>query len=385
MTTVYLSATLIALMHTGMFVAMAADPMFIIRLGGSAHVNEAGEVEEVSFISVETLRDDDLSQLAAFPTINALSLIDCDGISGSGLSCLAALPVLAELDLTGCRSITSDGFQHLRQCDGLQSLALPSGFSDKDTEYLVTAIGLRMLLLRGTAITDAGLRTISLLTALETLDISDTRITDAGMNFVGRLTALERISLPEGVSSGFHVPLEPLRRLREVTLSGAVDASEISWLATRPALEAIALDGCQVAADVSIDRAGYEHLQSLSADGATITDSFVGSGDHLQSIREINLSRTMVSDETMKVIALCPSLECLILNDTAITDSGIDALSRCRTLTSLSVSGTSVGDECIEKMLQLSSLNEINIGDTRISEAGARRLIERFGENAVSY
>jgi len=55
--------------------------------------------------------------------------------------------------------------------------------------------GLSKLYLRGTGITDVGLRNLSDLTNLTELDLADTGITDTGLSYLAGLTKLRRLNL----------------------------------------------------------------------------------------------------------------------------------------------------------------------------------------------
>jgi len=99
----------------------AADQTPLKALGADVYTNEAGEVVEVLFISIESLTNEDLAILPRYSTIESLSIIDCEGIGGAGIAHLPDLPMLTELDLSGCMGVDAHALVHVSDCNTSKS------------------------------------------------------------------------------------------------------------------------------------------------------------------------------------------------------------------------------------------------------------------------
>jgi hypothetical protein len=91
-------------------------------------------------------------------------------------------------------------------------------------------------------------------------------------------------------------------------------------------------------------------LSELSLFGVQVTS---GCGERLakmKSLKELNLSRTLVDDKVMASLAKLPSLESLALSDTAITDAAEVEILQMKRLKELDVALTKITPQCVERM-----------------------------------
>lgn len=132
-------------------------------LGGRVQRDESrsgSPVITLSLAGCESLKDDDLQLLSAFPSLQMLQLSGTT-ISDAGLKHVAALKNLTTLGLIGTK-ITDAG---LKELVGLQNLE-------------VIRVG-------NTAITDAGLKDLAKLKKLKMVGLLGTRVTNAGLKEFG--------------------------------------------------------------------------------------------------------------------------------------------------------------------------------------------------------
>jgi uncharacterized membrane protein len=94
----------------------------------------------------------------------------------------------------------------------------------------------------------------------------------------------------------------------------------------------------------------------------------------------LDLSRTGVSDQGLKVLAEMPNLEHLDLRGTSVGDEGLRALAGLDRLETLGLYGTQVTDAGLVAIEALPSLRRLHLGGTAVTEAGREGLRETRGE-----
>ena len=172
---------------------------------------------------------------------------------------------------------------------------LHAGFADTDavlTEHLKALTHLRILDLRYTNVTDAGLKHLEGLTKLTWLDLIDTKVTDAGLEHLKRLTKLRQLWL--GATNVTDAGLKHLRGLKN--------------------LESLGLDSLPKVTD-----AGLEHLKGLT------------------NLEKLQLGSTNVTDAGLEHLKRLTKLKSLGLIDSKVTKEGVqklrEALPNCRMIT----------------------------------------------------
>lgn len=140
----------------------------IVKRGGTVTVDEKSPgkpVIEVRFVVGNADDTDDTSDAAdsALPFLmgmNQLRKLDLDrnAVTDTGLKNLAGMKRLRELHLGGCLQVTDAGLKHLRDLEALEYLSVSS-----------------------THVTDAGLEYLPELTKLQFLNLVSTKVTDAGV------------------------------------------------------------------------------------------------------------------------------------------------------------------------------------------------------------
>lgn len=135
-----------------------------------------------------------------------------------------------------------------------------------------------------------------------------------------------------------------------------------------------------------------EQLQNAGFKVATLAnknnflDINVGSGKEVSSelinqlkvvdkqVTWLDLSRSEITDEQLKVIGTLPNLTRLRLNQTKVTDTGIQHLAGLNNLESLNLYGTSVGDASLKVIEQLPALKKVFLWQTQITKEAVEAL-----------
>jgi len=88
----------------------------------------------------------------------------------------------------------------------------------------------------------------------------------------------------------------------------------------------------------------------------------------------LNLGRTRITDEGLKIVGQLTNLTRLSLDYTGIQDSGLEKLVTLAKLNSLNLVGTTVGDQGIAYLSQLKKLKRIYLYQTKVTHIGIQNL-----------
>jgi hypothetical protein len=203
---------------------------------------------------------------------------------------------------------------------------------------------------RWTSISDADLYRIDLLDRLRILDLQHTQLTDASLAYLGRLKYLETLRISDTMIVGKRFDrLQTCSRLRVLEF-GNQDVSFDSYsifssLSRLPNLQELTLIA------TGPDLIGIEavkQLTHLTVRGRAFTgDNSLVAISQLPNLIFLDLSRTSVTDENVRVLAKSPSLIHLYLNYTEISDIVLKSLSSVDSLQELQVYRTQVTEDGI--------------------------------------
>jgi hypothetical protein len=96
--------------------------------------------------------------------------------------------------------------------------------------------------------------------------------------------------------------------------------------------------------------------------------------DDRQTVVEVALGGTRVSDAEIERLAVFPGLQTLSLFDSAIGDDGLAKLGPCQSLDTLYLGRTRVTDTGLKHLTQFQTLKNLGLSDTRVSDQGIRQL-----------
>lgn len=122
---------------------------------------------------------------------------------------------------------------------------------------------------------------------------------------------------------------------------------------------------------------GEDYFQSVSEielSGSPVSDAGLAYLNGLTGLKQLLLGETQVSDAGLAHLNRLPALEWLDLEGTQVTDAGLVNVKRLTTLHWLSLRGTQVGDAGLEHVKSLTVLDSLVLSDTRVSDAGIAEL-----------
>ncbi|HWB09144.1 MAG TPA: hypothetical protein VG826_07970 [Pirellulales bacterium] len=96
--------------------------------------------------------------------------------------------------------------------------------------------------------------------------------------------------------------------------------------------------------------------------------------DDRQTVVEVALGGTQVSDAQLEKLGVFPELKTLSLFDSAVGDDGLAKLGPCPVLETLYLGRTRVTDAGVKQFVRFPTLKNLGLSDTRVSDAGIRQL-----------
>lgn len=181
-----------------------------------------------------------LEALSGLPVLDTLSLFRCVHLNPRWLSSLQHFPHLTHVDVGGCGQINDRNLAPVRALHGLVDLGLAGlAITDAGLLHLTSLVALMRLDVSWTQMSDLGIERLSSLAMLRSLALAGTRITDRALAILARnLPDLVSLDLSNtAVTEAGMASLTLLGRLAELNLEGtALDDAGLAHIAEIPAL-----------------------------------------------------------------------------------------------------------------------------------------------------
>ncbi len=325
----------------------------ILRGYWECNVTDAGLKELAPLINLTTLdlhrakvTDAGLKHLAHLKNLTTLDL-SRTLVTDARLKDLAPLKNLADLDLSET-SVADAGLKDLAAHENLATLNLhDTKVTDAGLKHLTPLKNLTRISLSSEHLSDESLRVLREMNLLHSLgsiresrhtpsspsevtglNLRGTKVTDAGLKELAPLKNLTYLVLPDVTDS-------TLRELRGLGLLHALDLAESD-----------ALERPQSAEDVA----------TLRLSRTKITDAGLKELVDFKNLTNLSLSGTAVTDAGLKELAFFKDLSHLDLSDTNVTGTGLKHLAGCKKLTRLDVALTDDGLRALSEMGLLHTL-----------------------------
>ncbi len=200
--------------------------------------------------------------------------------------------------------------------------------------------------------TDDGLKNLSGLTGLKSLNLDSTLITDAGVAHLKDLTQLQELMLFGTKVTDAGLP--HLKRMSELTTLGLGGRLEITDAGLVHLLR-------------------FKKLKHLYLDWSKITDAGVPLLRRFEELETLNLGGTAITDEGTEPLRYMNTLKELVLYRTAITDKSMVHVGRIKSLEILSFWNTSIGDPGLHQVERLTNLKVLFARNSKITKDGLVR------------
>ena len=93
-----------------------------------------------------------------------------------------------------------------------------------------------------------------------------------------------------------------------------------------------------------------------------------------ENIVQLDLGRTLITDEALKTVAQLMRLVSLDLRQTKVTDAGLEILSGLKKLESLNLYGTEISDAGLKHLAKLKSLKNVYLWQSKATKSGVKQL-----------
>lgn len=224
----------------------------------------------------------------------------------------------------------------------------PSPLTDQELAQVGRLVGLEILVIQDTYVTDAGLAHLRSLSALKDLTISAREeITDSGLQHLRHLLALRSLSL----------------------FCTGVTGSGLQWLSALPDLRSLSLSP-RIADEHLSNLRSLKSLERLHCDSTNITSKGLALLSPLTSLRALGLGWTGIDDASLRHLQPLQSLQELSLCGTEVGDVGLRHLVQLRGLRELWLGGTNVTDAGLVHLRALTGLRELGLQGTQVTDAG---------------
>jgi len=276
------------------------------------------------------MTDEGLVHVAQLPHLRHLALWG-KGFTDAGLRHLRSLPRLQSLYLRELERVTDAGMVHVGQIAGLQELDLyrVTKISDTGLAHLKKLPHLRRLEISAAYVTDAGLAHLKEIPTLEVLGLPGDRITDTGLGHLAALTRLRSLGVTPPVYANpkrdqdFYTDaglktLATLPALEKLYLGGAgITDAGVRYLAKLNRLKVLRLDGCRRITDTGLATIGaMPLLEDLQLSYARLTFSGLKALNRLSNLKTLDI-REIVPDNSVLDLSGLRSLESLTPRDGA--------------------------------------------------------------------
>lgn len=228
--------------------------------------------------------------------------------------------------------------------------------TDEGLLYVARQQGLKQLHLANTKITDKGLRTLQDMKWLNELNVDKTQITSAGMEYLAKLPNLIYLSISwtKVENAGLdHLLKSHVHKLH--LRSNKIDGKSLPLVARIKSLELLNFADCK-----NIPDSAYAHLAKLP------------------KLQTLWLENTSTSDSTIPYITKIKTLKELELVGTSVTINGIKHLSRLPNLVHLKYRGQPIDPSWIPILARFPKLIMLGFSSTDIDNATLAALAKQM-------
>jgi len=277
------------------------------------------------------ISDREMRLIADMPRIQRLEIPHSE-VGDAGLAHLASLRHLETLDLSATK-ITDRGLRHLAHLRSLKELKL----NNMD-------------------ISGAGIQYLARCPQLQALEVFGLDAPTEYAGYFGQITSLQSLRLAGGRFERFR--LGGLRRFRDLVLHGR-DCAEFEFT-DLPALQSLHISCDRIDRLVLRD---LPRLTSLDVYTESISQEAMEYIGNVDSLRQLQLSRSPVDNDGLKAIGRLSGLENLHLESMTVDDSGMSTFANLRRLKWLSLRAPEVGEQGLNHLRHLRNLEYLRLAE----------------------
>lgn len=190
-------------------------------------------------------------------------------------------------------------------------------------------------------------------TRLQLVDTKTRKVTDKDLQLLGGLSETRAMTLfaPGATPAGL-APLAEMSGLTELDLAGT-----------------------SVTDGGLVHLKGMKQLRTLSLRQTKIGNNGISVLAGMTQLAILDLSdNAQLGDKAVAQLAKLNSLSQLVLSGTGVTDTGVKSLVELTGLKQLQLQGTAVSDAAVEHLVTFKDAELLSLGDTKITEKGVARI-----------
>ncbi|KAG8375102.1 hypothetical protein BUALT_Bualt10G0065400 [Buddleja alternifolia] len=322
-------------------------------------------VEEIDLRGESCVDAEWMAYLGAFRYLRSMILADCHRLNNSALWSITGMTNLKEVDLNRCSKITDAGIRHLLSVPALERLCISQ-----------------------TSVTAHGVAVLASLTNLLMLDLGGLPVTDSALNSLQVESCVYMLSLSLSLCR-CHVSFEQsgavnLVLFLQLSLSfyGLISLpgtnyfslSMVSFISNcfcffslNLAWTNVILSGATIA---NVSEA-FQYVETSRIHFMDLSNSSLQSFSLLRSmnaLNHLNLSDTLLDDNSVEHITyIGANLRYLNLSNTKISSEGVRALAgHVSNLETILLSGTPIDDKAVSYISMMPALKVINLSNTNV-------------------
>ena len=334
----------------------------------------------LSLAGADGIRSPALSTLTTRLGLGALEhlcLARCEGLDDEALGALlrtpaglCALPALRCLRMGWCYNVSARGLAALATLRHAPLTELDVSYTKLDDaalERLAPLTRLRVLVLRGCAISDIGVGHCSGMVRLRRLDLRSCDVGNNALRALANMVQLRELDVAHTeVGDAGLLQLAPLAQMRALTLDSCrVTNAGLQVLPRLPCLASLDLSDSEVPQLCVVGIVRLRQLTHLNLFCSGVNDAsaaLLGRLAKFGKLRSLNLDSRGVTDAAMPAVATIGSLTHLDLFGARITDVGLKHIAKLRRLRHLELCGGGISDAGVARLGgALSSLRTLNL------------------------
>jgi hypothetical protein len=320
--------------HPGVTNVPEMGPLLAILRGedeaGASGVFTGAQVQQIlnATYTFSQVTDEDAAAVAGFVRIRRLAL-HASALGAAGLGAIGAgLHGLERLDLGGAK-LKRGAYPALAGFRSVRGLVMDDAKFGDDDLPAIAGLGLTLLDLRGTTVSDAGIACLGPVATLEELRFPE-GVTDAGLASVAGRAPLVRVQCPARTTDAGVRALAGAGRLEEVTLTRAkIRDAALESLGACGGLRVLDVGRCTGVTDAGVAfLAGCSRLEVLNLAGTKVSGACLATLARLGALRELHLQHQKITDNDVPALAAMSGLRRLMVGRTKLTGPGLATLKR---------------------------------------------------------
>jgi Leucine-rich repeat (LRR) protein len=287
---------------------------------------------------------------------------------------------ITQIDFRACGSGWKSGLSNLDALSSVDTIQVAGPEADDSVAEVIGSLpNLRSINFEKSAITDVGVKHLSVHTKLRSLKLGSPSVTDASLKTIAGFSDLVALSLQECslTDEGFEALTDRLTQLKEVAIFKAnVSAGPLkAFASSAKTLSKLNLRGTQLTSQAWLEHgAVYANLADLEVSETKIDDGLLPALSKHDQLKALNVWRTQVTDQGLESLVPLGLTRLNLDDNAAIGDPGMEAVAKMVTLEWLHVGKTKITDEGVKKLEGLANLAELRINDTLVSDEAIQGL-----------